>query len=234
MEVKMPNRRKFSLFRGGRLKEEILLVLLTLVLAAAVFIFFKSFFDTGPNSFTVEILAALLGCIMTVIITMMLIRRQGSVEQARESAAVNKTRIFEKKLDLFREFISVFVRSAFDQELETGELEKLEELALTISLFTRECDRDGSVDLSDLICRFVLQLELFGLRKELREEDYEVYDRHFPATPDSSRELLRFDRVLDQMKMELGVSIAGVDGDGRSDSEHDYPWIQSLLDCHIK
>jgi len=230
----MPNRRKRSIFRGGKVREEIALVLLTLVLATAVFIFFKSFFDANPNSFTVEILAGLLGCIMTVIITMMLIRRQGSVEQAREAAAVNKTRIFEKKLDLFREFISLFVRSAFDQQLETDELEKLEVLALTISLFTRECDDDETVDLSDLICRFVLQLELFGLKKELHEDDYEVYDRHFPTEPGSQRELLRFERVLDQMKMELGVSIAGVDGGVRSDSEHDYPWIQSLLDCHIK
>lgn len=222
-----------SMFGRGKLREETMLVLLTLVLAIAVFVFFKSFFDSGPNGFTVEILAALLGCIMTVIITMMLIRRQGSIEQARDAAAVNKTRIFEKKLDLFREFISAYVRSAFDSELEMEELEKLEELALTISLFTRESDGDDAEELSDLICRFVLQLELFGIRGELREEDIEVYDRHFPNESGSERDLLRFDRVLDHMKMELGVSTVGVDHDDRPGDCRDHPWIQSLLDYHV-
>ena len=229
----MRNGKRGSLLRGGKMREETLLVLLTLLLAVAVFVFFKSFFDSGPNGFTVEILAALLGCIMTVIITMMLIRRQGSIEPARDAAAVNKTRIFEKKLDLFREFISAYVRSAFDSELETEELERLEELALTISLFTRESRGDETEELSDIICRFVLQLELFGTRGELMDEDIEIYDRHFPSDDGSERELLRFDRVLDHMKMELGVSTLGVDHDDRPGACRDHPWIQSLLDYHV-
>jgi hypothetical protein len=230
----MPHRSGHSLLNSRRYRAETQLVLLTLLLAVAVFVFFKSFFDSAPNGFTVEILAAVLGCIMTVIITMMLIRRQGSIEQAREAAAVNKTRIFEKKLELFREFISAYVRSAFNGELDCGELGRLEELALTISLFTREDPQDGQEDLSDLICRFVLQLEAFGLSKEIDPGEEAMYDSLFPSKPGAVRELLTFDRVVARMKSELGVSAAGIDEEDRESYERDHPWMQSLLDYRVK
>lgn len=229
----MPRRNGRSLLSSRRYRAETLLVLLTLLLAVSVFVFFKAFFDSAPNGFTVEILAAVLGCIMTVIITMMLIRRQGSIEQAREAAAVNKTRIFEKKLELFREFISAYVRSAFNGELDCGELGRLEELAVTISLFTREDPRDGGEDLADLLCRFVLQLEAFGLRKELRPGEEALYDSLFPRTSGEARELLTFDRVVSGMKGELGVSAAGIDEEDAGCSERSHPWMQSLLDFRV-
>lgn len=229
----MSGSNKPFLFRSRKNREETLLVLLTLLLAIAVFIFFKSFFDTEPNGFTVEILAALLGCIMTVIITMMLIRRQGSIEQAREAAAVNKTRIFEKKLELFREFIAAYVQSAYNGDLDRDELGRLEELALTISLFTREDDGDDDEDLSDLLCRFVLQLEVFRLKQSLEPEDYGLFDSHFPMEDGGERELLSFDRVVARMKSELGVSAAGIDEEDRHGSDREHPWIRCLLDFRV-
>jgi len=222
-----------SLLRSRRYRADILLVLLTMLLAIAVFVFFKSFFDSGPNGFTVEILAAVLGCIMTVIITMMLIRRQGSIEQARDAAAVNKTRIFERKLELFREFIATYVRSAFNGDLDCDELGRLEELALTISLFTREDPHDGEDDLSDLICRFVLQLESFGLRKTIAPGEEALYDALFPGGPGDPRELLSFDRVVARMKRELGVSAAGIDDEDGDATDRSHPWMQSLLDYRV-
>ena len=48
-----------------RHRDEIGLALLIALLATFVFVFFKTFFDTRPDDLTIEILAALLGSIVT-------------------------------------------------------------------------------------------------------------------------------------------------------------------------
>lgn len=190
-----------------RHRDDITLTLLILVLAVAVFIFFKTFFDTNPGGFTTEILAAFLGSTLTVMITMLLIKRQGSIEQAREAAVTSKTLIFEKKLELFRQFIATYVSSALDGELCADELEQLEELALTISLFSHDTTVNGmSLNLGEEASRFVLQLQVFGLKNQLMPADFAHFDHYLRDRHElTRRELMPFTRVLQGMKLELGV-----------------------------
>ena len=146
-----------------RFRAEIALLAVIVVMAVSTFFFFKGFFDHDLDGYTVEILAALLGSIFTVMITMLLIRHQGTIERSLQTAATSKNIVFDRKLELFKEFISVYTNSAADGKLQESELAKLEELALTISLFTRDVPIGfGREDLGEEICRFVLQLELFG------------------------------------------------------------------------
>ena len=63
-----------------------LLMLATIILCGGIFLFFKGFFDVKPSGFTIEILAALMGSIITVLITMLLIRRQGNIRQVQAAA----------------------------------------------------------------------------------------------------------------------------------------------------
>ena len=149
--------------RIRRYRNEVILVFLILLMGLGVFLFFKSFFDTSPSNLAIEILAALLGSIITVMITMLLIRQQGTFEQAQETASTNKTRIFEKKLELFRDFISHYVKCVLDGRLEVHELAELEERAITISLLTNKLPKEGQRNLGQELCRFVLELEMHGL-----------------------------------------------------------------------
>lgn len=212
---------------------ELVITFLIFCLAGAVFVFFKSFFDAGPDGLTTEILAALLGSILTVMITMLVIKRQGSIEQAQELAATSKTKVFEKKLEMFRQFIKCYVESAADGSMTCTELQTLEELALTISLFTKDVPIGSSkTDLGEELCRFVLQLELFGLQMELQEKDFALYDRHFGNDGDSqSRRMISFLHILRGMKVELGIAQSEeAELDSRALEVRECVWAGKLLD----
>jgi len=209
-------------------RDDIILAFLILVLAVAVFVFFKTFFDTNPGSFTTELLAAFLGSTLTVMITMLLIKRQGSIEQAREAAVTSKTLIFEKKLELFRQFIATYVGSAIDGELSIDELEQLEELALTISLFSQDRTANGALlNLGEEASRFVLQLQVFGLQEQLLPTDFARFDQYLRGHEQlTRRELLPFARILQGMKLELGV--VNTDDENNA-SPAGCPWAERLL-----
>ena len=174
-----------------RYRNEMVLALLIILLGIGVFLFFKSFFDTSPNSLVTELLAAFLGSIITVMITMLLIRQQGTFEHAQETAATNKTKIFEKKLELFRDFIQHYVKCAIDGKLDAEELAELEERALTISLLTSKIPKEGHKNLGEQLCLFV-----FELQKSASESDGRLEDR-------SGK---KFVEIMKLMKIELGAA----------------------------
>jgi hypothetical protein len=187
--------------------------LLIFLIGVGVFAFFRSFFATQLTPFSTEILAAVLGATLTVLITTMLLDRQSTTEslnQELESIAIAK---FERMLELFRSFIQTYVKTAADEELSESELEKLEELALTIALLTEEQDDESepSDNVGEDVCRFVLQLQLFGLAPEIEDErDLDLYRRHL-ARPDESvgigpLALPSFVCILNGMRLALLVT----------------------------
>ena len=217
-----------------RIRPEAILVVLIVLMSVSTFVFFRSFFaNRNIDAFTVEILAALLGSIFTVMITMLLIRHQGTIERALETAATSKNIVFERKLELFKEFISVYTSSAADGKLDKPELAQLEQLALTISLFTRDVPIGfGREDLGEEICRFVLQLELFGLRETIEEHEFALYDRSLarPKQKQGKRELISLVDILRLMKVELGVAQSDTDEvDEELVDLEQYEWTRRLL-----
>ena len=210
-----------------------LLMLATIIICGGIFFFFKGFFDVKPSDFTIEILAALMGSIITVLITMLLIRRQGTIRQAQAAASASLTKVFETKLGLYREFIAKYICAALDGHLDTDELGKLEELALTVTLLSRRVsasDRDS--DLGRVICGFVLQLQLFGLAKEVPESMHEVYDRHFGenVAEDGSRRFYTVVDIIKLMKLELGTAQSIEYSKQELEDKSEFQWCEELLD----
>lgn len=198
-----------------RYRNEMVLALLIILLGIGVFLFFKSFFDTSPNSLATEILAAFLGSIITVMITMLLIRQQGTFEHAHETAATNKTKIFEKKLELFRDFIQHYVKCAIDGKLDSDELAELEERALTISLLTSKIPKEGHKNLGEELCFFVLKLQESSPKSDGRLENW-------------SGE--QFVEIMKLMKIELGVA-QSIDPDSEDvDDLEAYSNAKKLID----
>ena len=200
-----PMRKRIRQYRN-----EVILVFLILLMGFGVFLFFKSFFDTSPSNLAIEILAALLGSIITVMITMLLIRQQGTFEKAEEAAATNKTTIFEKKLELFREFISYYVKCAVDGKLEPEELAVLEERALTISLLTTKIPKQDH-NVGEELCRFVRQLQEHGISDRVDKNGRE------------------FVHIMRLMKIELGVAQQANPDAVENEKIEKYPWAQELL-----
>ncbi|MDD9821874.1 MAG: hypothetical protein OXU98_03180 [Gammaproteobacteria bacterium] len=197
------------------IKTDLMLLLTVAVVAVSVYLFFKTIFGLQLGTWIPEIMAAMLGAILTVMITMVLIRQQGTVQRAQEAAAVNMTKIFEKKLELFREFLLLYSKAAEDGKIDRKELIAMRQLALTISLFTKPVAIDAGTptasdakkpapikkDLGEELCRYVLQLHTY--RKfyfEMTEEDKDGAKKKLGGEAQSIADILRL------MKAELNVA----------------------------
>ncbi len=179
---------------------------ITVVVALCIgtFVFFRLFFVHNPSTLTIEILAAILGTILTVTITAMMIKRQGEVSNAYKQAAVHKTKVFEKKLELYHEFIDFYAKANIDGILEQEELATLEYFSLRIFLFTNH----DVCCLGEKICQFVYQLQL--LREPLNEQNEKQKEellRKLQETPKLSevQKLVSFSDVLKAMRQDLGI-----------------------------
>jgi len=214
------------------IKTDLMLLLTVAVVAVSVYLFFKTIFGLQLGTWIPEIMAAMLGAILTVMITMVLIRQQGTVQRAQEAAAVNMTKIFEKKLELFREFLLLYSKAAEDGKIDRKELIALRQLALTISLFTKPVAIDAGAptasdaksapvkDLGEELCRYVLQLHTY--RKfyfEMTEEDKDGAKETLGGEAQSIADILRL------MKAELNVAQLSSEGD----VDHQQKWTTQLM-----
>lgn len=208
-----PRVKKASSLLG--IKTDLMLLLTVAVVAVSVYLFFKTIFGLQLGTWIPEIMAAMLGAILTVMITMVLIRQQGTVQRAQEAAAVNMTKIFEKKLELFKEFLSFYSKAAEDGKIDRKELIAMRQLALTISLFTKPVAIDAGAstasdaaksevekkDLGEELCRYVLQLHTyrkfyFQMTKDEIDDAKEKLDGEAQSIAD----------ILRLMKAELNVA----------------------------
>jgi len=220
------------------IKTDLMLLLTVAVVAVSVYLFFKTIFGLQLGTWIPEIMAAMLGAILTVMITMVLIRQQGTVQRAQEAAAVNMTKIFEKKLELFNKFLKLYSKAVEDGKIEREELIDMRQLALTISLFTKPVAIDagaptvsdaakpevGKKDLGEELCRYVLQLHIY--RKfyfQMNEEEIDDAKDQLDGEAQSIADILRL------MKAELNVAQLS----GEDDVEQQ-KWTAKLMRLDIK
>jgi len=214
------------------IKTDLMLLLTVAVIAVSVYLFFKTILGLQLGTWTLEIMAAMLGAILTVMITMVLIRQQGTVQRAQEAAAVNMTKIFEKKLELFNQFLSLYSKAAEDGKIERHELVALRELALTIALFTKPVAIDAGApaasdaksapvkkDLGEELCRYVFQLQKCGkfYVHMTCAEKAEMKDEH-------GIEGQSITNILRLMKAELNVAQMSGEDDGKQE------WATKLME----
>lgn len=215
-------------------KTDLLLLLTIAVIAISVYLFFKTLFGLELGMLTLEIMAAMLGAILTVMITMLLIRQQGTVQRAHEAAAVNTTKIFEKKLELFNRFLSLYSGAAKDGILDRDELVKMKELALTISLFTKPVDIKGNAknenepmtkDLGEELCRYVFQLQKYGkFYTHMTDEEKAEVKKYFNGHGCEGQSIVD---ILRLMKAELDVAQMS------DDDESEQEWTTKLMEFHV-
>ena len=220
-------------------KTDLLLLLTIVVIAISVYLFFKTLFGLQLGMLTLEIMAAMLGAILTVMITMLLIRQQGTVQRAHEAAAVNATKIFEKKLELFNRFLMLYSGAAKDGVLERNELVAMKELALTISLFTKPVTvgvgattapnatklAPMTKDLGEELCRYVFQLQKYGkFYVHMSDEEKSEVKKYFNGYGCEGQSIVD---ILRLMKTELDV--AQMSGE----NETDQTWTTKLMEFHI-
>lgn len=179
-------------------------VIVVIALCMGTFFFFRLFFINNPSALTIEILAAILGTILTVTITAMVIKRQGEVSNAYKQVAIHKTKVFEKKLELYYEFIDFYAKANIDGTLTQEELENLEYLALRIFLFTNH----DVCFLGERVCQFVYQLQL--LQEPLNEQSETQKEKllqRLRETPALSAipKIISFPDIIKIMRQDLEI-----------------------------
>lgn len=127
------------------------LILLVIVVSISVFVFFKSFSLQDFPPFAKEILAALLGSVLTISITAVLLRYQTSSELDRDKSVA----VFQEKLKMYEGFCSALCEIATDGRMKEGQEQVLRLWAMRLSLVSGQ-------EVSEAIDHFFLQTHRYG------------------------------------------------------------------------
>jgi len=122
------------------------LIVLVIAIPVALFAFFKVFSVQNFPPFANEILAALLGSVMTIAITAVLLRYQTSSEISRDKSVA----VFQEKLKMYEGFCSALCEIATDGRIKEGEEQTLRLWAMRLSLVSGQ-------EVSDAIDHFFMQ-----------------------------------------------------------------------------
>lgn len=187
-------------------------LLTLLVISVCVFIFFKSFNFDSVSGFTVEILAAFLGAILTMIITAILLNAQTDSEVNREKSIG----VFQAKIDIYTEFLEDINKMIYDGKIDEEEVIKLRNWALKLGLFAGE-------NVYNILVDFINQSLMFQKFRyeELTDEEklkWEIYVKEkYGIEKNSKAEPKKFfitiGEIIANLRKDLGENNIKSDSD---------------------
>ena len=133
-----------------RLNDKTLLVL-AILFCLAVFLMLHEFFSKDLSNLSVEILAAVLGTVVTVSCMAFMMRLQARQEKDREYS----TRVFERKLEIYQQLLGTIFKMDDDGVITKAEIQDVEN-QVGVAALVAEIEVVGC--LSQLVC----QLKEYG------------------------------------------------------------------------
>lgn len=130
---------------------EIILVMLAIILVLVSFLFLHKFFTFARSNLGIEILAGVIGALITVSAMAILLRFQAQQEKKKEF----EKKIVELKLMLYKELIEAIFQTYDDDFVEKEEVQKIEHIAGVAFLVAGENAQRAIRD-------FVWQLKAYG------------------------------------------------------------------------
>lgn len=121
-------------------------LMLIVVVCISVFVFFRTFSVEDFPPFAKEIMAAMLGSVITVAITVLLLRYQTTSEVTRDKSIA----VFQEKLRIYEGFIEFLCEIARDGQISLEEEQTLRRWAMKLSLICGQ-------EVSDAIDHFFMQ-----------------------------------------------------------------------------
>lgn len=178
------------------------LFILVIVVAISVFVFFRTFSVQEWPPFAKEILAALLGSVLTISITAVLLRYQASSEVDRDKSVA----VFQEKLKMYEGFCSALCHIAEDGRIREGEEKELQLWAMRLSLVSGK-------EVSDAIDHFFMQAHRYRklhyhLLSEPERESLLEWHREFYGKASRSRDpadcFMSLGALIAHLKHDLG------------------------------
>lgn len=184
---------------GGRTAP---LLVIVIAVAVSVFIFFRAFSVQDFPPFAKEVLAALLGSVLTITITAVLLRYQTASEINRDKSVA----VFQEKLKMYEGFCSVLSKIAQTGALSDDDEQTLRLWAMRLSLVSGE-------EVSKAIDHFFMQTHryrtfYYALLPEEKREDLLVWHREFYGRSRPAREpaecFMSIGSLIAHLKHDLG------------------------------
>ncbi len=178
------------------------LVFVVIAIPIAIFVFFKLFSIQSFPPFAREILAALLGAVMTIAITAVLLRYQTSSEIDRDKSVA----VFQEKLKMYEGFCSSLCEIAAEGRIKEGEEQTLRLWAMRLSLVSGK-------EVSDAIDQFFMQTHRYRtlhyeLLSEAQRDDLLQWYREFYGRRRSVRDpahcFMSIGALIAHLKHDLG------------------------------
>lgn len=174
-----------------------MLIVLLLAFIVIVFVVFQTLLDstTLPN-FAINVMISVLGSVITIALMLILLQFQMRSEQEKDF----RGRLFEKKLDLYREFLVLIFSLDDDNLITKDEIQDVENKVGEISLV-------ASANLIGICAKVVVQLKSYGVLYERSMTD--IQRDHFRQNKEYAGTFVSLDQLVQAIRHDLSV----VEGD---------------------
>jgi hypothetical protein len=125
-------------------------LIMALVIAVSVFLFFKGFSDAKLQGYSSEIYSALLGSIFTAFIMIVMLNVQSKAEELKE----RNVEVFKLKVSMYKSFINFILKITSDGKISDAEMTALENWFYRLSLVA---NKTTLFRISD----FIAQIKMF-------------------------------------------------------------------------
>jgi hypothetical protein len=174
---------------------QLIVILLTFIVI--VFVVFQTLLDnvTLPN-FAINVTISVLGSVITIALMLILLQFQMRSEQEKDF----RGRLFERKLDLYREFLVLVFSLDDDNIITKDEIQDVENKVGELSLV-------ASANLISTCATFVVQLKSYGVLyvRSMTQKQADHYVKHVGPIDT----FLSLDQLVQAIRQDLSV----VEGD---------------------
>lgn len=173
------------------------LIAFLLAFIIIVFVVFQTLLDnTNLSNFASNVTISVLGSVITITLMLFLLQFQMRSEQEKDF----RGRLFERKLDLYREFLVLIFSLDDDNVISKDEIQEVENKVGELSLV-------ASSDLIRVCATVVVQLKSYGVlySRSMTEKQLE----HYRTAMGSLDDFVSLDQLVQAIRQDLSV----VDGD---------------------
>ena len=154
---------------------DLLYIFVAIGFLGTAYLVLHKFSSMKPSGYVVEILAAVVGAVITVSAMLIMIKLQAKQEKEKEFS----TRLFQQKLMLYRELLLDIFKMDDDGIIDAEEVQHIENVIGTACLVAGQ-------DLVMMFSQFMWQLKLFGkiYPKNLDETHKNAFVEHLRKHPE--------------------------------------------------
>lgn len=184
-------------------KRTMVLVGLALVMGIGIFLSFDRLFSDATPSYAVNIAAAFLGTVITIVITAILLNAQSMSELGKEKSVG----VFRAKLAMYTEFLEFLNNVVRDGGIDEAELKEIRGWALKMSLV---CGAHPAQTIAAFIDQ-TMSIGGFrwgGLDETQKKKWFDWYARYYGGEPDiidgMNVSFISIGRIIAALKIDLG------------------------------